>query len=146
MSEYLDKTGLAYVWGKVKGKLNNKADNDKYRIDTFTTQKVTYSGTRLAELVGVVYFTDISKNNFLQTFPSGYHIACILAVHASYFDEDGIGLNVPRPCEIWPINFAPPQAHITGSDRTQVWSVNLSEDTPISTGQQAMLTLLLEKD
>ena len=31
--EYLDKTGLAYFWGKVKEKLNKKADNDKYMID-----------------------------------------------------------------------------------------------------------------
>ena len=144
MSEFLDKTGLAYFWGKVKEKLNKKADNDKYRIDTFTTQKVTYSGIRLDELVKAVYLTDISKNNFLQTFPSGYHIACILAVHATYFDESGIGLNVPRPCEIWPLTLRPPQLANAGD--IQVWSVNLTDDTPISTGDQAMLTLLLEKD
>ena len=144
MAEFLDKTGLAYFWGKVKEKLNNKADNDKYKIDTFTTQKVTYSGKRLDELVKAVYLTDISKNNFLQTFPSGYHIACILAVYASYFDESGIKLNVPRPCEIWPLSLRPPQFANAGD--IQVWSVNLTEDTPISTGEQAMLTLLLEKD
>lgn len=143
MAEYLDKTGLSYLWGKIKGKLNKKADNDKYRIDTFTTQKVTHSGERLDKLVGAVY-TDISKNNFLQTFPSGYHIACILAARATYFDEDGIGLNVPRPCEIWPINLAPPQFVNTGF--IQAWSVNLEDDTPMSTGEQATLTLLLEKD
>ena len=142
--EYLDKTGLAYFWGKVKEKLNKKADNDKYMIDTFTTQKVTYSGKRLDELVKAVYLTDISKNNFLQTFPSGYHIACILAVHASYFDESGIKLNVPRPCEIWPLTLRPP--HLANAGDIQVWSVNLTEDTPMSTGEQAMLTLLLEKD
>lgn len=141
--EYLDKTGLAYLWGKMKEKLNKKADNDKYKIDTFTTKKVTYSAKRLDELVGAVY-TDISKNNFLQQFPSGYHIACILAVRATYFDENGTGLNVPRPCEIWPLSFAPPQFINTGY--IQVWSVDLSDDTPMSTGQQSMLTLLLEKD
>ena len=27
MSEYLDKTGLSYFWGKVKEKLNNKAND-----------------------------------------------------------------------------------------------------------------------
>lgn len=143
MSEYLDKTGLSYLWGKVKEKLNKKADNDKYRIDTFTTQKVTYSATRLDKLERAVYLTDISKNNFLQTFPSGYHIACILAVRATYFDENGIGLNVPRPCEIWPLSLRPPHFDDSG---IQVWSVNLSENTPMSTGDQAMLTLLLEKD
>ena len=26
MANYLDKTGLSYFWGKVKEKLNNKAD------------------------------------------------------------------------------------------------------------------------
>ena len=113
-------------------------------IDTFTTQKVTYSGKRLDELVEAVYLTDISKNNFLQTFPSGYHIACILAVHASYFDESGIKLNVPRPCEIWPLTLRPP--YLANAGDIQVWSVNLMEDTPMSTGEQAMLTLLLEKD
>ena len=34
----------------------------------------------------------------------------------------------------------------TNNGDIQVWSVNLTEDTPMSTGEQAMLTLLLEKD
>ena len=144
MSEYLDKTGLSYLWGKIKAKLTAKADNDKYKIDTFTTKKITYSAQRLNEMVGTVYFTDISKNNFLQAFPSGYHVACILAVHASYFDENGIGLEITRPYDIWPIGLVPPQ--YTDSDRIQVWKINLEDDTPMSTGQQAMVTLLLEKD
>ena len=144
MSEYLDKTGLTHLWSKLKEKLNNKADNDKYKIDTFTTKKVTYSAQRLGKLVRAVYLTDISKNNFSETLPSGYHIACILAVSARYFDENGNMIIAPRPCEIWPLGLRPSQF---ANDRDiQVWSVNLSEDTPMSTGDYAILTLLLEKD
>lgn len=144
MAEYLDKTGLSYLWGKIKGKLNKKADNDKYKINTFTTQRVTYSGQRLDKLVRAVYLTNISKNNFLETFPSGYHIACILAVSARYFDENGNMIIAPRPCEIWPLGLRPSQFANDGD--IQVWSVNLTDDTPMSTGDYAILTLLLEKD
>lgn len=145
MSEYLDKTGLTYLWSKIKTKLNGKADNDKYKIDTFTTKKVTYSGQRLNEIIGAVYLTNPSKNNFIQAFPSGYHIACILAVNESYFDEDGTMIKVQRPYELWPTNVVPPQyTHV--SDLLQCWRVNLEDDTPMSTGEQAILTLLLEKD
>ena len=142
--EFLDKKGLSYLWSKLKEKLNNKADTDKYKIATFDTQKVTYSAQRLDELVKAVYLTDISKNNFSPTFPSGYHIACILAVRANYFDESGNMVDVPRPCEIWPLKLIPSQFLNAGD--VQVWSVNLSEDTPMSTGDMAKLTLLLEKD
>ena len=144
MSEYLDKTGLSYLWGKIKGKLNNKADNDKYKIAIFDTKKVTYSAQRLDKLVEAVYLTNISKNNFDQTFPSGYHIACILAVKAHYFDEYGNMIETPRPCEIWPLNEIPSQFLNAGD--VQVWSVNLEEYTPMSTGKLARLTLLLEKN
>lgn len=47
MSEYLDKTGLSYFWGKVKEKLNNKADesdviNVKYQLE----QQLNYKANR----------------------------------------------------------------------------------------------------
>lgn len=38
MSEYLDKTGLSYFWGKVKEKLNNKA-NKSYVTNVVTNVK-----------------------------------------------------------------------------------------------------------
>lgn len=144
MAKYLDKTGLSYLWGKVKEKLNKKADNDKYKIATFTTQKITYSATRLDKLERAVYLTDVSKNNFSETFPSGYHIACILTVRARYFNEDGNMIETPRPCEIWPLRLRPSQFLNAGD--VQVWSVNLGEYAPMSTGEWHTLTLLLEKN
>ena len=56
--EYLDKTGLAYFWGKIKGKLNNKAD--KSSLDT-----VSNKVSKLEPIVNnaLIYRGKIKDNN-----------------------------------------------------------------------------------
>ena len=48
MSEYLDKTGLSYLWGKIKAKLNNKAD--KSSLETLTKKVEDLEPTKLTPL------------------------------------------------------------------------------------------------
>ena len=142
MAEYLDKTGLAYFCGKLKEKLNKKADNDKYKVINISTHKIknefgdyTFSGSLLLD--------HPDRNNFAETFPSGYHIMCILAVQLGYFaNETDYNNNseilVMRGYDIMPIvNYGP------GNE--QFWVV-YQEGGMNMYGSKEHYTLLLEKD
>lgn len=69
MSEYLDKTGLSYLWGKIKGKLNNKAD--KSSLDT-----VSNKVNSLEPVVdsALIYRGNIKNNNVVyDAYDSGIY-------------------------------------------------------------------------
>ena len=69
MSEYLDKTGLSYLWGKIKGKLNNKAD--KSSLDT-----VSNKVSKLEPIVNnaLIYRGAIENNNVVYgAYDSGIY-------------------------------------------------------------------------
>lgn len=115
--EYLDKTGLSYFWGKVKEKLNNKADKsdvtnvknqleeqlkykasinqlngkadiDRYQIKTISTNKFKFDSIISENSYGRdLYLYSPDKNNFAEPLPSGYTIWCILAVKLVYFEN-----------------------------------------------------------
>lgn len=100
--EYLDKTGLSYFWGKVKEKLNNKADDsdvteklnnkadyDHYKIINISTKKFKFDTIKSQDsYLGYLNLIHPEQNNFMQTFPSGYTIECILAVEFAYFETE----------------------------------------------------------
>ena len=56
MSEYLDKTGLAYLWGKIKGKLNNKAD--KSSLDAVSNKVDDLGNARIRKTQQRIYAND----------------------------------------------------------------------------------------
>ena len=56
MSEYLDKTGLSYLWGKIKGKLNNKAD--KSSLDTVSNKVDDLGNARIRKTQQRIYAND----------------------------------------------------------------------------------------
>ena len=62
MASYLDKTGFAYFWGKIKDNLSSKADIDKYKIATFTTKKVKNATPITTNEIGGVFFHDMTTN------------------------------------------------------------------------------------
>lgn len=69
MANYLDKTGLSYLWGKIKGKLNNKAD--KSSLDT-----VSNKVNSLEPVVdsALIYRGNIKNNNVVyDAYDSGIY-------------------------------------------------------------------------
>ena len=116
MSEFLDKTGLSYLWSKIKAKLNNKAneseiinienqlkykvnrnelnrkaDLDQYAVINISTHKFKFD-TPLSQnyYKGSLDLLHPDQNNFqMSLFPSGYtEIVCILAVEFAYFENE----------------------------------------------------------
>ena len=165
MANYLDKTGLAYFWGKVKEKLNkkadkasldskadkasldSKADNDKYKILNISTNKIKIQQSATSS---DGYYTDsllLDKpnfNNFAETFPSGYHIMCILAVKLIFFANEtnynyDVATDVLGGYSIMPIQY------VNSIGYQQEWSVP-QEPTIQNYGSRAFYTLLIEKD
>lgn len=177
MSEYLDKTGLSYFWGKVKEKLNNKANNsdvtnvknqleeqlkykasinqlngkadiDQYKIINISTKKFKFDTIKSQDsYLGYLNLIQPEQNNFMQTFPSGYTIKCILAVEFAYFEtEEKYNNNnataVRTGYSILPISI---NAEGQTSTTSQRWSVR-DNGTMNMYGAIIFYTLLLEKD
>ena len=144
MANYLDKTGLAYLWGKVKEKLNKKADNDKYKILNISTNKIKIESTTGEYYSDSLLLDKPNFNNFAETFPSGYHILCILAVQLIFYANEtnynyDIGKEVLGSYTITPIKY------INSIGYQQEWSVP-QEPTIQNYGSRVFYTLLIEKD
>jgi hypothetical protein len=155
MSEYLDKTGLSYLWGKIKGKLNNKADkssldskadNDKYKVINISTKKGTSGSVQSQNSFSdYLRLDNPADNHFEETFPSGYHILCLLAVRFAWYTSEAmynannetsfdLGYYI-RPIE----NYEKTLGHV------QKWTFNTNVTMSIY-GVKYYYTLLLEKD
>lgn len=180
MSEYLDKTGLSYFWGKVKEKLNNKADEsdvtnvvtnvkeqleeelkykanrnqlngkadiDQYKIINISTKKFKFDTIKSQDsYLGYLNLIQPEQNNFMQTFPSGYTIKCILAVEFAYFETEekynnNNAIDVRTGYSILPISIS---AEGQTSSTSQRWSV-VDRGTMNMYGAIIFYTLLLEK-
>lgn len=117
MAEYLDKTGLTYLWSKIKAKfdakadktaLDAKADDDKYKIMVLRTKKEVANGTRYPKSYktgdhsGYSIYMDRS-NSFQDTIPDGYFASVILsATRESYYSENDYNNSKPVTSMITP--------------------------------------------
>lgn len=146
--EFLDKTGLAYFWGKVKEKLNKKADDDKYQIVTILTNKVKF-GNNQTNYTGKVYLNDFDKNNFAGSFPGVYHIACILAVQLCIYSDENAYNNDYQVWLMGNYNILPASIYTSEYDKNnyQEWTYTAPDNVGhFMYGIKYKYTLLLKKD
>ena len=92
MASYLDKTGFAYFWGKIKDNLSSKADIDKYKIATFTTKIVKNATPITTNEIGGVFFHDMTTN-LQEPVPDGYKIALLIGFEYSYYADEAAYTN-----------------------------------------------------
>ena len=167
MAEFLDKTGLAYFWSKIKAKLNNKAneseiinienqlkykvnrnelngkaDLNQYQVRTISTNKFKFTGI-ISEnsYSNDIYLYKPDQNNFAESLPSGCIIMCILAVKFAYFKNETDYNNNTDYVVSGNYNILP--VTDDGSNTVQTWNV-LTGNTMSMYGAKICYTLLIK--
>lgn len=144
MAEYLDKTGLAHLWSKLKGKLNNKADNDKYKVINISTKKGTSGSVQsINSYSDYLHLDNLADNHFEETFPSGYHILCLLAVRFAWYTSEQSYNNNQETSFYYGHNIFPVHKYAFGNGQKWTFEPNV---TMSIYGVKYYYTLLLEKD
>lgn len=91
--EYLDKTGLNYLWSKIKAKLDTKADKDVYTIRIYRTSKRKNGGS-VIKTNNMQLALKQSQPNFYESIPSGYHIVPLHCRFINYETESDYNNNI----------------------------------------------------
>lgn len=132
MAKYLDETGLAHFWSKVKEKINGK-----YKIATFTTKKEHFPSSITTSKRSTYLHHKIINEEINETLPDGYKVALITnAGYVYYTSEDDYNSDTS-------ITVSPGQAYVDAPNNgSQYLFIDFGKDTKMYGGKWRFVAIL----